>query len=286
MKLPAKAFSPALALLALLPALPTHSAFENSGGEGGVVLEAMEKLAFDLTGPPVAFAIRNRGPEADLFSSVDGGDELNNVRMWQIQIFDQGGRKVSFIQGRNRPPSASIPWAGTSSSGAPLPDGFYKAKLVWIDSDKRIHATRRTSVSLSTPLEIRNLAGMKLRFNYTEEGLVVSIAEGMIFEPGQSRIQDAALPALREIFRFLQSYPGNRITIRGYTDSSGSLERNLLLSRERAACVCRYFIHAGISPGRLTYKGLGPAEPVADNMTETGRSKNRRVEVIILKTTG
>jgi outer membrane protein OmpA-like peptidoglycan-associated protein len=133
---------------------------------------------------------------------------------------------------------------------------------------------------------IRNLADRKLKFHYTAEGLVVSIQEGMIFKPGQARILAEAIPALREITAFLKANSGNGVVVRGYTDSSGSLGRNMLLSRERAGRVYEYLVGSGIDPGRLTYEGLGPARPVAPNTTENGRARNRRVEVVVLKTAG
>ncbi|HBB67886.1 MAG TPA: hypothetical protein DEF68_10800 [Elusimicrobia bacterium] len=274
----------ALALLLALPARPGHSAFGENEDRMEVALEAMERLTPDLTAPPVSFAVRKNDPQAGLFS--DGADDgSDNVGAWQIQIYDQSGRKRSFIQGVNSPFAAALPWAGISSDGDPLPDGFYNARLVWTDSNKRVHTTQKISVSLFTPLEIRNLSARKLRLKYTEEGLVLGIAENLIFKSGQSKIQDEALPALREISVLLKSYAKNMVTVRGYTDSSGSSRRNLLLSGERAARVYQYLVDAGIDPGRLTYQGLGSVRPVASNTTETGRAQNRRVEVVVLKKT-
>lgn len=273
-----------LSAVLLLPAgRYIYPAFWENAGKMRMTLEAMERLTPNLTESPVTFAIRTGDPETDAFFPVDE-TELNDISAWQIQIFDRSGRKVGFIQGRNNPSSLTVPWSGFSNNGEPLPDGFYAAKFVWRDSAGRGHAAGKTSFSLFTPPAIKKLSDRKLKLNYTEEGLVVGIAENMIFNPGQAGIRDEALPSLREIALFLGSYAGNRAAVRGYTDSSGSVERNLLLSRERAAGVHRYLINAGIDPDRLTYEGLGAAKPVASNATEAGRSRNRRVEVIVLKT--
>lgn len=272
----------ALALL-LLPVQFIHPAFEDDSVQDEVALEAREKLTSNLVEPPVRFAIRNRDLQTGLFYTVDVGS-LDDVRDWQIQIFDRRRRKVGSIQGRNNPPSM-VSWSGVSDSGEPLPDGFYDATFGWRDSRRQIHTTKTISFTLFTALEIRSLADSKLKFAYTDEGLAVSIAESMIFRPGESEIQNEALPSMLQIALFLKSCSKNMVTVRGYTDSSGSLQRNLMLSRERANCVYQYFVDAGISPNRLTYEGMGTAQAIASNTTEKGRSKNRRVEIIVLKTT-
>jgi chemotaxis protein MotB len=120
---------------------------------------------------------------------------------------------------------------------------------------------------------------------HTTFGLVVTFTENMIFEPGQSAIRAEALPALREITGFLRSYSGNKVLVKGYTDSSGTLRANIRLSGLRAVGVCKFFSDNGISPERLGYKGLGPADPVAPNDTEAWRARNRRVEVLVLRET-
>jgi outer membrane protein OmpA-like peptidoglycan-associated protein len=270
----------ALALLLLTPARPGHPAFTDFGVREMLELVIMQRTTPDPADPPMAFAIRKPAALDELPEDA-GQDE---VGAWQVQIFDNKDRKVSFIQGRNELPGTVLRWNGTSPSGEPLPDGFYRVRLAWIDPAGKPHATGKTLISLSTPLGIRNLSDRKLRFRYTEEGLVIGIAERAIFKPGQSSILEDSLPALREISAFLKNYPEKTAVVRGYTDSSGSPQRNLLLSRERAVRVYRYLVNAGIAAARLAHSGMGASHPLADNTTEEGRSRNRRVEVVVLKT--
>jgi outer membrane protein OmpA-like peptidoglycan-associated protein len=276
----------AFLLLVFSPQL-IHTAFFENGGQRQLALEAMEKLTpeTDITAPPVTFAVRSFDPGMDLFFPVDD-TALEVMMSWQLQILDRSGRKVSFIQGRGRPSSPTLVWSGSSENGDPLPSGFYNARFVWLDPANKAHATRETSFTLFTPLKIQDLARQKLKFSYTAEGLVVSFQEKTIFKPGEARILEEAVPALREIAAFLKTYSRNGVIVRGYTDSSGSLVRNMRLSRERAARVYDYLVEAGIDPTRLSYEGRGPARPVASNTTESGRARNRRVEVVVLKTAG
>jgi outer membrane protein OmpA-like peptidoglycan-associated protein len=71
------------------------------------------------------------------------------------------------------------------------------------------------------------------------------------------------------------------LTIEGYTDSTGSEETNQKLSEQRAEAVETYLIGQGLSADSVTSKGLGQANPVAGNDTAAGRSKNRRVEIVV-----
>jgi outer membrane protein OmpA-like peptidoglycan-associated protein len=270
--------------LLLLPVRETRSyQLEEDLIQNEVTLEARERLSSDLLSPPVRFAIRNKDPKTGVFYTLDDGS-LADARAWQIQIFDRRGRKVSFIQGRNNPPPL-VAWDGVADSGEPLPDGFYEAAFGWQDAKKKLYTAPKISFSLLTAMEIRSLADWKLKFAYTDEGLAVSIAESMIFKPGESGIQSEALPSMRQLSQFLKACSKNMITVRGYTDSSGSLQRNLMLSRERANRVYQYLVDAGVNPNRLTYEGMGTARYIASNETERGRARNRRVEVVVLKTT-
>ncbi len=272
-----------LAALALLPLLlsPDLSSSFDQDEAPGAYLAAIEQMGSDPSSVPVRFAIRYRPPREDFFAAREDG--LAVVRAWQIQVFDGSGREVGLLQGAGRPPAGGIYWGGVSAEGKPLPDGFYSARLAWLDQEKRPHTAPRVSLSLFTPLEVKRLAGRQLRVDYVDEGLIVAILESMIFKPGQSRIEPEALPALREMALLLKAYPKKRAVVRGYTDSTGTPQSNLALSRLRAERVYDYLVTEGISPARLRYSGLGSARPVASNDTAEGRARNRRIEVVVLK---
>lgn len=86
-----------------------------------------------------------------------------------------------------------------------------------------------------------------------------------------------------EMARALREHPTlRRIEIGGHTDSSGDEDYNLKLSRERAESVRAALIKRGIAPNRLVAKGYGESEPIAPNVTNAGRAKNRRVDFSIL----
>jgi outer membrane protein OmpA-like peptidoglycan-associated protein len=72
-----------------------------------------------------------------------------------------------------------------------------------------------------------------------------------------------------------------KIRINGYTDNIGSDADNLTLSENRAKAVVDYLVSKGVDNKRLTSKGFGETQPVADNSTEEGRALNRRTEFIV-----
>jgi len=86
----------------------------------------------------------------------------------------------------------------------------------------------------------------------------------------------ARLDAIKEI---LKDYPTAKWSVDGYTDSTGSKALNEKLSLARAKAVADLLISKGINPENITYKGHGPANPIASNKTKEGRAENRRTEL-------
>ena len=79
---------------------------------------------------------------------------------------------------------------------------------------------------------------------------------------------------------FLKKYSEVKVQIQGYTDNQGSVAKNVALSDARAKSVMKSLVERGISLDRISAKGFGPADPVADNVTREGRQANRRVEFV------
>ena len=81
----------------------------------------------------------------------------------------------------------------------------------------------------------------------------------------------------------VSKYSGNKMTVTGYTDTSGPEAYNLQLSERRANAVADYLAASGIDRGNMTVSGMGEANPIADNSTREGRIRNRRVEVDVIE---
>jgi len=107
-----------------------------------------------------------------------------------------------------------------------------------------------------------------------------SIALYINFETGKSVIQPESQSIIDEIAKMLKEHNTLKVSIEGHTDNVGSAGSNKKLSDERAASVLAALVTGGIEKVRMQSKGLGQEVPIADNRTEDGRAKNRRVEIV------
>jgi outer membrane protein OmpA-like peptidoglycan-associated protein len=103
----------------------------------------------------------------------------------------------------------------------------------------------------------------------------------VLFDPGQSDLRPEAREDLAKLSGIVLNYPSLRLTIEGHTDNTGSAETNQALSHQRANAVRDYLVKQGLDAGSLSAQGLGQNNPIADNGTDEGRQKNRRVEIIV-----
>jgi len=127
-----------------------------------------------------------------------------------------------------------------------------------------------------------------LQTSQSAEGTVITLPEAVLFEFAQAGLKPEAPAQLDRIAEVLKAYDSAPVTIRGYTDSSGSEEANLDLARRRAESVKSYLTGGpAIEAGRMTATGLGEKDPVAPNQNPDGsdnlegREQNRRVEIVV-----
>jgi len=106
------------------------------------------------------------------------------------------------------------------------------------------------------------------------------MALNILFETGKSAIQQESLPIVDQIYQMLNSNASLKISIEGHTDNVGDAVSNKKLSNDRAKAVMDALVAKGIDKTRLSSLGWGQEKPVADNRTEDGRTKNRRVEIV------
>lgn len=117
-----------------------------------------------------------------------------------------------------------------------------------------------------------------------EDGIVVTFDEnsGVYFATDKYNINAASQQTLNKLANVFKEYPDTNILVVGHTDSVGSEDYNMTLSKNRAYAVTNYLISNGISNGRFTTNWFGEGQPMHDNSTAEGRAKNRRVNVAIL----
>jgi chemotaxis protein MotB len=156
-------------------------------------------------------------------------------------------------------------------------------------------AAARTHASLKEFLEIKaaieqNLkksgAEHKVNVDVTKRGLVVSLKETGFFDSGDATVKQESLPLLAMVAKSLASY-SNPIRIEGNTDNvpinSGRYRSNWELSTTRATNIVHYLIEKhNFRPDKISAVGYGEFRPLADNGSEGGRTRNRRVDIVLL----
>jgi outer membrane protein OmpA-like peptidoglycan-associated protein len=114
------------------------------------------------------------------------------------------------------------------------------------------------------------------------EGILVKFDSGILFDTDKSALKAEAQSNLQKLAASLQNNPETNILIVGHTDNTGSDAHNMDLSIQRAQSVKSYIAAQNVPASRLQTSGKGETEPIADNTTVDGRSKNRRVEIVIV----
>lgn len=103
---------------------------------------------------------------------------------------------------------------------------------------------------------------------------------GIQFDTGKDAIKPESEPLLEEIAKLLSDNADLQLAVEGHTDDVGQKKANEKLSKARAESVKKWLVKKGVSGKRLSAAGHGDSKPIADNRTEDGRAKNRRVELV------
>jgi outer membrane protein OmpA-like peptidoglycan-associated protein len=113
------------------------------------------------------------------------------------------------------------------------------------------------------------------------EGIKLTFESGILYGFDSYELTPASQESVMELARILNEYPDTNVMVEGHTDNKGSADYNKGLSERRATSVANYLKMQGVDGERITTRGLGLENPIESNDTETGRTKNRRVEIAI-----
>ena len=261
--------------------------------------------AIALTGPvtlPVAQAVAATGTVAGAGSTdIDEPTRLSGNRIKADGI----GTSVSYYYAFNAGPGELTLTGDGSNTSAPLTEalrlGLYTLRserlcevaLGNTTLEKRAVTTcqvdKRQPVILRADLSAETVA-FRARFDgphdfeaFTPPPVItIALDASVLFDTGKAVLKPESRDTLHEAAERVKKFAGASVLVSGHTDDVGSDASNQALSERRAAAVKDYFVGTeGIDADALATKGFGSTQPVADNGTDAGRARNRRVDVVI-----
>ena len=154
----------------------------------------------------------------------------------------------------------------------------------WIDgssdSDKGIFITNIVMAKGAVELYERNATDYSSAVEKAIAETGKFVTNNILFETGKATLKPESMEEIRKVAEYMKKNPSARFEVQGHTDNQGSDKVNDPLSQQRAEAVVKALEGEGVDPFNLRPVGKGSHEPVADNKTEEGRAKNRRVEFI------
>ncbi len=199
---------------------------------------------------------------------------------WTIEIFDASGHLFNTLKGEGDLPP-EISWNGKNGTESLEPLSTYKYKIS--AQDVMNHVYTSALVELRTGVYLKEATGFESLDGVRSISLRIP---SVLFTAGSSGISREFRSKLSDVVRKLRLYPQYAVVIEGYTDNIGGEEYNLALSRQRADVIKKVFIEEGLPPARIVTIGYGQSRPIAENESEEGRAKNRRVEIILTPQAG
>jgi outer membrane protein OmpA-like peptidoglycan-associated protein len=156
-----------------------------------------------------------------------------------------------------------------------------KARVAWAALGKFFSKKLPSGVELNIPelgVENKLIAFIEDPQRPVDDKTWLSL-DRLTFETGKATLKPESQEQLENLAEILKAYPNVTIKISGYTDNTGDPQANLRLSQQRADAVLADLVNLGVDACHLKAEGDGPEHPIADNGTEEGRAKNRRIDI-------
>jgi outer membrane protein OmpA-like peptidoglycan-associated protein len=218
--------------------------------------------------------------------------EIEFLRNYENAIASLGGRKigtsgftpevVAAAGGRGQ---IEKYWAAASP---PVPEAEHQTYLLrTADKEYWVHVSAGAIVPPMGFVTVLEKQGMASSLSFLDAAAMKKEldAKGRValyinFDTGKSTLRPDAQPIIAEVGKLLAADPSLKLSIEGHTDNTGSADLNRELATTRARSVLVALTTLGVDASRLASDGFGPDKPIADNSTDEGRARNRRVELV------
>jgi outer membrane protein OmpA-like peptidoglycan-associated protein len=202
-------------------------------------------------------------------AGVKAKSPLQIIKNYEVAITKNGGKLI---------------YKNSNSSAAPLEATYYfstKGKDYWV----QLTSFAGNGIEVEAyGINILEMEPMKQEVRASDMLTALNtsghVALYINFDTGNATIKPESGPIIDEIAALLKQNPSLKLAIEGHTDTVGNAQSNKTLSERRAKAVMDAIVKQGIDTRRLSSAGFGPDKPIADNKTEEGRAKNRRVELV------
>ncbi|MBN2407662.1 MAG: OmpA family protein [Elusimicrobia bacterium] len=245
----------------------------------GELKSNIEEIEIDNTPPAleVSYSCEKVTPDGDgnddeLVMKLSGSD-ASMVSSYKITVVNGEGKSVKEFIGEDL--NAEVKWD--------CRDDYYKQIVKNGEYSVIAEAKDIAGNTVVLPAAKINVLATKLGIAEEERGLKINLTSNVLFSANKTTLKEEANESMKEVVALLKTYPDNKVSIEGHSDSVGSNEANKKVSLKRAEAVKAHLVKEGIDEKRLSVVGWGEEKPIASNKTRDGRAQNRRVEIIILK---
>ena len=171
--------------------------------------------------------------------------------------------------------------SGLKSESAYQERALQKTEGELTEAQKQAAELQKSQALLDTAAKIRRQFQPNEAEVFTENGKVMVRLKALTFPSGQATLGAKNKAFLRRVETALNDIPTSNISVEGHTDSTGSAETNMRISEKRAKAVQDQLIANGASSEKVNAIGMGDEKPISNNTTATGRSQNRRIDLVI-----
>ncbi|RZI40808.1 OmpA family protein [Herbaspirillum sp. HC18] len=219
-------------------------------------------------------------------SAANGKGDMRSGKFWEIRyVVNDGARVPSLVEIINNYDNAFKKIGGTMVKKDPqqgavfrVPRGNGGERWVQLDIYSQNYGYTLDIVDVGDMAQKVEVSAGEMADAITKNGFVA--LHGILFDTGKAVLKPESEPLLTEIVTLMNRDKSLRLSIEGHTDNVGDKKSNLDLSTRRAESVVKYLSAKGIDARRLKANGKGDTVPVADNRSEDGRARNRRVELV------
>jgi outer membrane protein OmpA-like peptidoglycan-associated protein len=200
---------------------------------------------------------------------------------WLVPLAILGALILAWLLWRSVSTPKDVVNATTQAASSATTAVGNAANSAWAALGEMVQVTLPDGTVLNAPT-----LGVEARLvKYLNDGTAVVTDETwfdfdrLLFDTGSATLQPASQEQLANIAAIMKAFPNAKVRIGGYTDNTGDAAANVKLSQERADNVAAALTQLGVDPSRIEAKGYGAEHPVADNASEEGKQKNRRISL-------